>query len=497
MNKKLKSALINRSGEQGFAIPIAVGLGLIMLLIATTMIVRSQGDQVTASAQKATSRGLSAAEKGITHYQWLINNNRAIAPYNDCAGTRSSSGVCPDVNPSISWANATQIPGISSCSGAGGATPVAGASTIAWQDVDATDSSRGQYRLVSYVYPAPGTPGTVGTAPGIGQLTVEGRVNQVGSRSTATKGLGTATTRLQVNIPVQQGNARTIAVPGLWFNTGTLGPRLGNGNEVNGNLLFGGCDVNSVGGTVNGSRTAAEGLDFPTLPTPPVSFPATNTLGNLNYSRVIPQPGDSYVVKEINGYKVREYQYKVTSIDLGGSDNVTITPGKRVTFYLEGNMSTSGGADFAHNCTGYVSPGPLTPTSTTTAFPIPILTSANEWNEDCKASNVQIFGYGRTNLTGAAISTPEMCLNGGGLLQAFILGPTYTAGVAGAGGGGGFKGSIWVNEWSRRSGCGSTTSNVVIDQTTTWDELAPLGLIPKNIRPIIAPASTWERQEAL
>jgi len=33
MNKKLKMALGRRSSEQGFAIPIAVGLGLVMLLV--------------------------------------------------------------------------------------------------------------------------------------------------------------------------------------------------------------------------------------------------------------------------------------------------------------------------------------------------------------------------------------------------------------------------------------------------------------------------------
>lgn len=52
MNKKLKVALKRRASEQGFALPIALGLGFVMLLIGATMIMRSQGDQVTASAQK-------------------------------------------------------------------------------------------------------------------------------------------------------------------------------------------------------------------------------------------------------------------------------------------------------------------------------------------------------------------------------------------------------------------------------------------------------------
>lgn len=512
MNKRLKTALICRYNDRGFAMPVAIGLGLIILLIAATMLARSRGDQVTASAQKSTNQGLSAAETGVTRYQSLINNNRVIATYKDCAGTRNASGVCSDTGTTKSWANATTISGITSCSGGGSATPVINASSILWQDVDppnaatgyAGDPSKGQYRLVSYVYPAPGTTGTVGVAPGIGQLIVEGRVNQVGSGSTATTGTGTATTRLLVNIPVEQGDSRTVPVPGLWFSSGNLGPNVGNGNTINGNLLYtGGCDPNSVGGTVNGTRTPAPGLNFPDLPTPPASFPASNTLGNINSGALtLPRATDSYVEKVINGYKVRVYEYKVTSINLSGGDRITIIPGKRVTFYLEGNMETGGSAAFTHSCSGYVSLGSLTPVSTTTDFPIPavvstspLVVSTNPLNEDCKPSNMQIFAYGKTNLTGTAISSPKICLNGGGLLEAFILGSTYKAGVAGGGAGGGFKGSIWVNQWSNGSGCGSNTSHVVVDQTTTWDELIPLGLTIKNLPPTTAPVSAWQRQE--
>lgn len=498
MNKKLKIALICCCGDKGFALPIATGLGLIMLLIGTTMIIRSQGDQTIASAQKSTKRGLSAAEAGITRYQSLINSNRVIAMYKDCNGTRNSSGVCPDTGSTRSWSNATAIAGITSCSG-GGAAPVRDNATTVWRNVDSSNSSLGQYRLVSYVYPAPGTTGTVGTAPGIGELTVEGRVNQVGSGSTATQGVGTATTKLQVNIPVSQGDTKTVPVPGLWFKTGELGTNVGTGNTINGNLLYsGGCDPKSVGGTINGTRTAAPSLDFPDLPTPP-TFSASNTLGNITGgSLTLPRGGDSYVDKVINGYKVRVYEYKVSSINLnGGGDSITITPGKRVTFYLEGNLSTGGSATFTHNCTGYVSPGSLTPISTTTDFPIPAGISTNPLNENCQPSNVQIFAYGKTNLTGTAISNPKICLNGNGFLQAFVLGPTYTAGVAGAGATGGFKGSVWVNEWSNGGGsCGSSTSHIVVDQNTTWDELIPLGLTIKNLPPILSAINSWQRQEA-
>lgn len=73
MNRKLKIALRRRSNEQGFAIPIAVGMGLVMLLVGVTMIIRSQGDQVTASAQKATAQSLAIAEGGLSRTLDTLN----------------------------------------------------------------------------------------------------------------------------------------------------------------------------------------------------------------------------------------------------------------------------------------------------------------------------------------------------------------------------------------------------------------------------------------
>ena len=50
---------------QGFALPVAVAMGFIVLLIAATLIMRSQGDGITAAAQMNTAQSLSVAEGGI------------------------------------------------------------------------------------------------------------------------------------------------------------------------------------------------------------------------------------------------------------------------------------------------------------------------------------------------------------------------------------------------------------------------------------------------
>lgn len=471
MNKKLKLALKNSSSEQGFAIPIAVGLGFVMLLIGATMIMRSQGDEVTASTQKATNRGLSAAETGITRYQSLINSNRVIATY-PLTGT-------------LSWTEAKDIPGISTCNGSTvtGATVVKDAANTRWRDVNTEDlngnetldtgedlnenkildrdPSLGQYRIVNYTYSSTPT-----TFPGTGTLTVEGRVNQSGSGKTATTSLGTATTRLQVNIPVQQGDINSIPVPGLWLGTGTPGK-----NEIQGNVLL--SDCNADPSKVNLSKDKSgnvlinpdtgqpyqalySDIDFPDLPVKPSPSPNTLTLTDKS-SLILPKIGTDKTSTK-NGETV--YEYSVANIPKGA--NITITPGQKVIFYLDGNIEK--GADLTHTC-------PID------AKGIPLA--------GCVPNDFQIFGYS---------SKGTMCPNGTTTIEAFIYAPKYTAGVeGGAGGKGGFKGSVWVGDWDNGSGCGSATGNKVLVQNASW---TTLGLTPKNLPPTLSGVSSWQRQEA-
>jgi hypothetical protein len=65
MPQRLNRSLPPSSPDQGFALPLALGIGLIMLLMGITMIARSQTDQVTAVAQKQSAQGLAIAEAGI------------------------------------------------------------------------------------------------------------------------------------------------------------------------------------------------------------------------------------------------------------------------------------------------------------------------------------------------------------------------------------------------------------------------------------------------
>ncbi|MFN9952152.1 MAG: hypothetical protein ACK55I_03565, partial [bacterium] len=95
LHTRLKMALLLHSRESGFAMVIAVSLGLIMILVGLTMTMRSQGDQITASQQKATDQALAAAEKGVAFYQQLINTNRMLSRYDDCGLTNPDRATQP------------------------------------------------------------------------------------------------------------------------------------------------------------------------------------------------------------------------------------------------------------------------------------------------------------------------------------------------------------------------------------------------------------------
>jgi hypothetical protein len=302
-------------------------------------------------------------------------------------------------------------------------------------------------------------------APGTGTLIVEGRVNEGAVADAGNGNPSTATSRLQLALPINDGGAISDGVPGLWITSGGTG-----GNQIEGDVFLNDCGISlnsvSVTGTdpTTGQPYAAKhtNLQFPDLPTQPTGVNSLGTLsGSVNLT--LPRSGvDTATTKVINGQSVQVYEYLVTSINMTGNSTLTITSGERVTFYLDGDIDSQGNSNVVHSC------------EDASNNPIP----------NCKPTDFQIFGYGG--------SGSKICLRGDKVIEAFILAPNYVGGVAGSGGGsGGIKGSVWLNSWSTSNSCGSNTSNTVIEQEARWDEL---GLEPKNLPPRLNGGSSWTRQ---
>jgi hypothetical protein len=248
--------------EQGFALPVAIGLGLVMLLLGVTMIVRSQNDQVNASAQKATAESLAAAEVGVSKVQTFLNLYRVLA-------TVPSTG-------SSSWANRASIDVNNivnaSCNAGDVAEDVSDLypSGGDWPNVDPNDTAnppaQGEFQVVDYTYDVPNSRGT---------LTVQGRVN-AGQP-------GESIAQVQVEIPVRLSNPPAAAA--LWVRDSITGT-LGVGPDV---TVVGPCGLADVPSATNNIRTNQW---MPAVPPAPSS---ATTLANLTQPLGDSNPDDDVV----------------------------------------------------------------------------------------------------------------------------------------------------------------------------------------------------------
>ncbi|MGB3206974.1 MAG: hypothetical protein WBB28_18470 [Crinalium sp.] len=464
MNYKLKLHILSRSTEQGFAMIAALGIGLVMFLVGLTMVVRSQGDQTTATAQKSTATAMSAAEIGVSRYQSFINTNREIAIYPDCVATRTMSGnnlVCSDSGTTKSWANASALT-FSSCTSLA-STIASSNQSISWTNVDSTDPTKGQYRLRSYTYPTPGS------TPGTGVLLIEGRANQKGSGATATNDVGTSTTRLKVSIPVLQSKVIPYPFPGMWAKTTVTTGKIAANILAPCNLSKSSTGLTSVNS--NGSTSPPPTWEYvntnfaiPSVPPTPTTNVATITYASLT-TKVLPRAIDianksSTLGNSNYNSATGEYQYIMTDNITG---NLVFTPGEKVAVYLQGNIDMTGGQKaIVHDCTGVA---------------------------NCSATDARVYGI-------SATGTANFSLGGNAsVCDILFLAPTYDVDLSGGGqaqgcgGGANTNGIYWVKSWSG----GGQGNHIALDQAgTNWSDLSFLNII---FPPQIAPSSTWQRQE--
>ena len=78
----LKVFLQRRARDEGFTLPMVIALGLVMILLGVTNIVKSSEENLNAITQNSSSDALAVAEVGITKYRELLNQNRILTIYN-------------------------------------------------------------------------------------------------------------------------------------------------------------------------------------------------------------------------------------------------------------------------------------------------------------------------------------------------------------------------------------------------------------------------------
>jgi hypothetical protein len=141
-------------------------VGLIMLLVGMTTVVRGQSDEAIAKTIELKARSLGLAEAAAATYQSLMINYPILSTYS------VTSWATPEnlVNKPANCAPSPIFTPID-------VTRIKESAKTAWQNIDSKDPLKGQIRLVDYQYlPDDPTKGA-NAPPGTGTLRVEGQAN--------------------------------------------------------------------------------------------------------------------------------------------------------------------------------------------------------------------------------------------------------------------------------------------------------------------------------
>ncbi len=390
--KNLKTIRKHKSTEEGFSLVMAAGFGLVIMMIGLTIVSRSINDSSVSASQKINNRSLAAAESGVSAYLSLLKNRSLLA--------RRSSG---------SWT--TNLP--TSYTAADIAT------TQGWQNLVAGDSTKGQYKLIDYVAP---------DAAGKAILTVQGQVNQIGTR--AIDDISAGKTTVQTIISVTGGTPPgTTRFPGLWL---TIGPNNNSGATFNQTFNAYGLVTNtpetSLWTSPNAPLTSqpknVARIEVPnSVSRTPPEFDMSNCLlpmpasflNSVDLATRIPRNGD--VLFPATGDLADSdgvYRYYASDLNLQGNTTVRFKASEKVIVYLQGDMITKGNIEIKP-CDGAGT---------------------------CNLNNFVIYGYKTDG---------QLLIEGTNTVGAFIIAPTYSAGVAGDGNGEGYKGALWARNWTSAS----------------------------------------------
>ncbi len=440
--------------EDGFVIPIALGFGLIMLLLATASVLRSQNDNISAINKRSTARSLVAAETGVARVQDFLNRNREAATVQACLTPPSTLGACLDTTttaPSGSWDFPGNIP---NCPTAFTSADTTLTDDNDWQAVDSGDTSKGDFRIVSYSG---------------GVLNIEGRTN-VGTN-------GEAKSKIVATLPVTYPTDGWVAA--LWANETITDTPTVNSNAVI-NYTSSSCTTAAPSVTlpVTGTKLFKTTYPMPAAQTKPTTAlgttttPATNTISYYALTNISTLPGKELPRLTTNTapYTSNDqpgsdgvYRYIVTTFD----DSLKVTPGKKVWIWVTGNINLSDKV-IANQCSA---------TGSTTG---------------CGPFDVRIYPQ-------ATGGTPTLTLNKGtAVCDVFFHLPDYaitfnntgTVSTQDCGSSTKNTGVYWVKSWA---GAGT----VIDPPRATWaTALAATGLVnsASPLRPVIGAVSTWDRQ---
>jgi hypothetical protein len=313
--------------QAGFAMPLAVGMGLVMIIVATSMIGRSQSDRITTNSQKESSRASSVSEAGIIRVQSFLDRYKLLATTN----LNQWSSVLNNLPLAQANCNSIDLNSVKQ------QTELFKSNT--WINLDNSDHNKGRYRIVDYQYQA-----------GIGKLTVAGEIDIYNTTQNSSKNT------LTVEIPIGNELAK-IAPPALWANTFNLNinqkivgqirgvncPQLPT-VDADGIVGIDAINIALINGVPTGQIIADPFTPIPApkaVPNTAISIPAITTSIQFPRPNSIDLPdaqGEYHYLVEIDNPS-SGYSIKLQDIDRIKLD---IPDNQKVNLYLKGNLDFAG-----------------------------------------------------------------------------------------------------------------------------------------------------------
>ena len=422
-------------GSRGFALPLAMMLGLVMLAMAFLSVLAAQDGRDLAHSRLDGNANFIVTEGGVARSldQLSSRNNskfltRSYDPINPATGKtflgpdgilKSGDEESVAVN---EWVNATN-----NCTG--GAT----SASIAYSGTIGTNP----YTLQAYRYIPAQQQGNL--------LVVGGQVPQ--------------TSAVQISLSIASSSSTPI--PGLWIQDNDDSKI--SGGQLQTDIWDSTCSNNSNSGNVASlqgaqapippSNTPAvynvqPGVPFPTMPlagaTPPITGSAgTYALAQItNSTGTLPQSGDT----PSNGV-ITYHVGNQTSIKLSGGNVLSLGTGNEtIVLYLDGGIDLSGGSSLQ-----------LTSGSKLIVYARGKLnlsggSSTASITNNGSSSNVQIYNY----------TSDDITLSGGSVIKMFLFAPQSTVTFSGSSN---LAGTMWSNAWV---GSGSSSiTEVPLDLSQT------------------------------
>ena len=527
MNNRLYLHL-TANKEKGFALPLAMLIGLILMGTGITVMMRVQGDQSKVIAQKAQADSLTSSEAAVARVRDLLNSVRVMATVdsNCTTGDCWERAEIPTGNPSTNFQRDLKKLAIATACGNTNRNNEIAYKILAPTEQRAVnpglrDLASGEwfdlgnnryYRVVNYVYldDTEKTPPSRGL--GWGVLTLEGLslksaatdltnidINRDSGDNAASRN------RVVVTIPIFPSRPLAFTrttVPALWIREGATedegqtdqitasNPNYSGGAKFQGDVVM--SDTTEATGFVEGTGTLRPNLECYInqnniqQPTPAPSPRYKAQFVGVPEERLdfpnLPEPPNG--ITNLGELTSPLLPAQETFPRQGDTPTTRTINGQSVQVYeyIVNNINLSGNDRIT-----------ITPGQRVVFYVRGDINGVIEHDCSrvspptvCKPGNLQIYANNEL-----ASTAPQICLRVGQKqrLEAFIFAPAYSLGKTGNGD---FVGAAWGKNWGKISTCAPNSGEVAVIQGVEWTDLIHnLKPNPLNTLPQLGKIANW------